>query len=201
MAPKGVRHHPYRAISNVETSIGTETCSWYAGPGGQPAGTDPPPDRPVLIIVDYSPLQTLAHPSELDHTSFMALRRHNFRCASAGELEALFTWAQLFPPDEADAIQFTHLRTQLPPRLRTQWDIRMVPSDLEFRYAAMLTSLHGDIFQVHNDWTIMQLLNEHRPEWRIRQYSYRQSSPLVPGKQPFILRLTCHKVRQGVILP
>ena len=169
MAPKGLRHHPYRAISNVKTSVGTQTCSWYAGPGGQPAGTDPPPDRPVLIIVDYSQLQTLAHPSELDHTFFIALRRHNFRYAPAGELEALLTWAQLFPPDEADAIQFTHLRAQLTTRLRTQWDIRMVPFDLEFRYA----DLTGDIFQIRNGLTILQLLNEYRPEWRIRQYNYR----------------------------
>ena len=107
-APKGLRHHPYQAISNVETPVGTQTCSWYAGPGRQPAGADPPPDRPILIIVDYSPLQTLAHPRELDHASFMALRRHNFCCASTGELEALFT---LFPPDEADAIQFTTQNT------------------------------------------------------------------------------------------
>ena len=198
MAPKDLRHHPYRAMSNVETPVGTQTCSWYAGPGQRPAGTDPPPDRPILIIVDYSPLQTLAHPSELDHASFTVLRRHNFRCASAGELEALFTWAQLFPPDEADTIQFTHLRPQLTTRFRTQWDIRMVPSDLEFRYA----DLTGDVFHVRNDWTIMQLLIEYRPEWRIRQYSCRQPSPLVPGtQQPFILRLTCHKVRQGVIFP
>ena len=49
---------------------------------------------------------------------------------------------------------------------------------------------------------IMQLLDEYRPDWRIRQYSYRSSTLLVPGtQQPFILRLTCHKVRQGVILP
>ena len=76
----------------------------------------------------------------------------------------------------------------------------MVPSDLEFRYA----DLTGDVFQVGNDWTIMQLLDEYRPEWRIRQYNYRHSTLnlLVPGtQQPFILRLTCHKVRQGVILP
>jgi hypothetical protein len=74
----------------------------------------------------------------------------------------------------------------------------MVPSDLEFRYA----DLTGDVFHVRNDWTIMQLLIEYRPEWRIRQYSCRQPSPLVPGtQQPFILRLTCHKVRQGVIFP
>ena len=73
----------------------------------------------------------------------------------------------------------------------------MVPSDLEFRYA----DLTGDVLQVRNDW-IMQLLDEVRPDWRIRQYSYRSSTLLVQGTQrPFILRLTCHKVRQGVILP
>ena len=198
MAPKELRHHPYRATSNVETPVGTQTCSWYVGPGQLPAGIDPPPDRPILIIVDYSPLQSLAHPSELDHASFTVLRGHNFRCATAGELEALFTWAQLFPLHEANQIEFTYLRRQLTTRIRAQWDIRMIPSDLEFRYA----DLTGDVFQVRNDWTIMQLLDEYRPDWRIRQYSCRHSTPLVPGtQQPFILRLTCHKVRQGVILP
>ena len=97
-----------------------------------------------------------------------------------------------------DSIQFNHLRPQLTTRLRTQWDIHMVPSDLEFRYA----DLTGDVFQVRADWTIMHLLEEYRPEWRIRQYNYMESSILVPGtNQPFILRLTCHKVRQGFILP
>jgi len=179
MAPKDLRHHPYRATSNVETPVGTQTCSWYAGPGQLPAGNDPPPDRRILIIVDYSPLQSLAHPSELDHASFAALRGHNFRCASAGELEALFTWALLCPPDEATAIQFNHLRPQLTTRLRAQWDIRMIPSDLEFRYA----DLAGDVFQVRNDLTVMQLLDEYRPDWRIRQCSCRHSTPLIPGTQ------------------
>ena len=88
------------------------------------------------------------------------------------------------------------LRPQLTTRLRTQWDIQMIASDLEFRYA----DLTGDVFQVREDWTILQLLDEYRPDWRIRQYNYMESS--VPGsQQPFILRLTCHKVRQGFILP
>jgi len=74
----------------------------------------------------------------------------------------------------------------------------MVPSDLEFRYA----DLSGDVFRVSDDWTITQLLGEYRPEWRIRQYNYIESSLLVPGtEQPFILRLQCHRVRQGIILP
>jgi len=78
-----------------------------------------------------------------------------------------------------------------------KWDIQMIASDLEFRYA----DLTGDVFQVRDDWTILQLLDGYRPDWRIRQYNYRESSLLVPGsQQPFILRLTCHKVRQGVIL-
>ena len=198
MAPKDLRHHPYRATSNIETLVGTQPCSWYAGPGQLPAGIDPPPDRPILIIVDYSPLQSLAHPSELDHASFTALRGHNFRCATAGELEALFTWARHFQPDEAGIFPFRDLRTALTTRLRTQWDIHVVPSDLEFRYA----DLQGDVFQVPIDWTIMQLLDEYRPEWRIRQYNYIESTLLVPGtSQPFVLRLRCHKVSPGVILP
>ena len=110
-----------------------------------------------------------------------------------------FSWrARLFPPDEANAIQFGQLRPQLTTRLRTQWDIQMIASDLEFRYA----DLAGDVFQVREDWTILQLLDEYRPDWRIRQYNYMESSLVVTGsQQPFILRLTCHKVRQGFILP
>ena len=57
-------------------------------------------------------------------------------------------------------------------------------------------------FQVPNDTTIIRLLEEYRPEWRVNQYNCLDSAPLVPGTpQPFLLRLTCHKVRQGVILP
>ena len=66
----------------------------------------------------------------------------------------------------------------------------------------MEKDLTGDVFQVREDWTILQLLDEYQPDRRIRQYNYMESSLLVPGsQQPFILRLTCHKVRQGFILP
>ena len=40
------------------------------------------------------------------------------------------------------------LRTALTTRLRTQWDIQMVPSDLEFRYG----DLEGDVFKYHLIW-------------------------------------------------
>ena len=74
----------------------------------------------------------------------------------------------------------------------------MAASGLEFRYA----DLTGDVFRVPDDMTIRELLNEYRPDWRIRQHNYIESSLFVPGtEQPFILRLQCHKVRQGVILP
>ena len=198
MAPRVSRPHPYRATSDVETPSGIRPASWFAGPNCLPAGIDPPPDRPILIIVDYSPLQELTHPSERDHELYSVLANHNFRCTTAGELEALFTWARHILPDEAASIQFSQLRPPLVIRLRTQWGIQMLASDLEFRYA----DLTGDVFQVRDDWTIKQLLEEYRPEWRIRQYNYIESSLLVPGTgQPFILRLQCHKVRQGIILP
>ena len=109
---------------------------------------------------------------------------------SRGVLAALFTWAQQFPPHEANQIEFTHLRPQLTTRLRAQWDIRMVPSDLEFRCA----DLTGDVFQVRNDWTIMQLLEEYRPEWRIRQYNYRELHKLAEQFAPYE---GCKKPRKG----
>ena len=192
MAPSSSRPHPYRATSEITTPTGTRSAAWLAGPGCLPGDIEPAPYRPILILVDYSPLQELTHRSEPDHALYSVLANSNFRNVSAGELEALFTWFRHFLPDEAG------IRTALTTRLRTQWDIHMVPSDFEFRYA----DLQGDVFQVPNDWTIIQLLEEYRPEWRIRQYNYIESTWLVPGtSQPFVLRLQCHKVRQGVILP
>ena len=199
MASNASRPHPYLATSDIETPGGIHHASWFAGPGGLPAGIRPPPDRPILVIVDYSPLQALTHPSERDHELFHALAIQNFRCATAGEMEALFTWARRVPADEANSIQFNHVRLPLTTRLRTQcMGYLHGPVRLGLRYA----DLNGDIFQVREDWTIMHLLEEYRPEWRIRQYNYMESSFLVPGtEQPFILRLTCHRVRQGVISP
>ena len=197
MAPTS-RLHPYRATSTVNTPQGLRTSAWLAGHGGLPGDWEPPPPRPVLVIVDYSPLQELTHRSQPDHALYSALASSNFRNVSAGELEALFTWARLFEPIEAGIFPLRDLRTALTTRLRTQWDIEMVSSDLEFRYG----DLEGDVFQVPLDLTIIQLLEEYRPEWRIRQYNYIESTLLVPGSsQPFVLRLRCHKVRQGIILP
>ena len=184
MTPKASRLHPYRATSNVETPGATQSYSSYAGPGLLPAGIDPPPDRPILIIVDYSPLQSLAHPSERGMhcslpcvgTTFDVLRLENWKLLSPGPDCSLLM----------KLLQSSHLWPQVTTRLRTQWDIHMIASDLEFRYA----DLTGDVFQVRDDWTIMQLLDEYRPDWRIRQYNYRQSSLLVPGtQQPFFFKI------------
>ena len=124
-------------------------------------------------------------------TIFDALLLENWKLYSPGPVCSL-----LMKPTQYNFIG--QLRPQLTTRLRTQWDIQMIASDLEFPYA----DLTGDVFQVREDWTILQLLDEYRPDWRIRQYSYRSSTLLVQGTQrPFILQLTCHKVRQGVILP
>ena len=198
MPPWFSRPHPYRDTAESQTPTGIGIPTRITRLGCRAGIIDPPPYRPVLVLVDYSPLQELTHRSEPNHGLYRTLAASNFNNASAGELEALFTWCRHFLPVEAGIFPFRDLRTALTTRLRTQWDIHMDASDLEFRY----TDLHGDVFQVQNDWTIMQLLEEYRPDWRIRQYNYIQSSWLEPGTaQPFLLRLECHKVREGVILP
>jgi hypothetical protein len=86
------------------------------------------------------------------------------------------------------------LRQSICQRLMHQRDIRLEPVELELRYA----DLTGDIFKAPNFTSSMQLIEEYRPEWRLRQYISLISSPFVPGSiQPFILRLSCHKVRPG----
>ena len=119
MAPSSSRPHPYRATSTVNTPEGPRTAAWLAGPGGLPGDIVPPPPRPVLILVDYSPLQELTHRSEPDHALYSVLANSNFRNVSAGELEALFTWARHYPPVEAGIFPFRDLRTALTTRLRT----------------------------------------------------------------------------------
>ena len=178
--------------------MGTRTVGWLAGPRGLPGHVNPPPNRPVLILIDFSPLQALTHRSEPDREHYMAMASSNFRNVSGYELEALFTWSRQMEPVEAGLIPTGELRFCISKRLRSQWDIQIDPSNLEFRFC----DLDGDTFQVSNDMTILQLLEEYRPEWRLRQYNSRESSLLIPGTtQPFVLRLQCHKISPGVILP
>ena len=106
MAPSSSRPHPYRATSTVNTLQGPRSAAWLAGPGSLPGDIGPPPYRPVLVLVDYSPLQELTHRSEPDHALYSVLVNANFRNVSAGELEALFTWARHFQPDEAGIFPF-----------------------------------------------------------------------------------------------
>ena len=202
MARRSDRAHPYTTTSEVPTETGPQTTPWY-GFGREPQEGRPDPrtsmpNRPVLIIVDYSPLQELTHQSVPDRALLTAMHPNNLRNTTATEHEALFTYARILEPNEVPAVQIQHLRPLMVIRLRTQWGIDFLASDLEFRYA----DLTGDVFQVPNTTTILDLLNEYRPDWRFRQYNYIHSTTLVPGTTtPFILRLQCHKVSQGVILP
>ena len=192
------RPHPYRATSTVDTPQGPRNVGWLTGHRGLPGHVNPPPNRPVLILIDYSPLQELTHRSEPDREHYMAMASSNLKNVSGYELEALFTWSRQMEPIEAGILPTGELRFCISKRLRTQWNIQLDPSNLEFRYC----DLEGDTFQVPNDMTIMQLLEEYRPEWRLRQYNYIESSLLIPGtSQPFVLRLRYHKVSPGVILP
>ena len=109
----------------------------------------------------------------------MALASSNFRHVSGYELEALFTWSRQMEPVEAGLIPIAELRFCISKRLRSQWDIQLDPSNLEFRFC----DLDGDTFQVSNDITVLQLLEAYRAEWRLRQYNSSESSFLHSGYQ------------------
>ena len=123
MARRPHRAHPYTATSEVPTETGPQTTPWYGfGRASQEGRPDPRrsmPNRPVLIIVDYSPLQELTHQSVPDRALLTAMHPTNLRNTTATEHEALFTYARILEPNEVPAVQIQHLRPLMVIRLRT----------------------------------------------------------------------------------
>ena len=68
-----------RYIYDRDTAWYTKPFGWIAGHRGLPGDANPPPNRPVLILVDFSPLRALTHRSEPDREHYMALASSNFR--------------------------------------------------------------------------------------------------------------------------
>ena len=83
-------------------------------------------------------------------------------------------------------------------RLWAQRNLDIHEDRLEIRYQ----DLDGDTFQVNPTSTVMDLLETYRPEWRTQQSDF-MSTTILPAdvRHPFLLRLSCHVRRPGVILP
>ena len=74
------------------------------------------------------------------------------------------------------------LRQSICQRLMHQRDIRLEPVDLELRYA----DLTGDIFKAPNFTSSMQLIEEYRPEWRLRQIYFFDQLPICSWQYPTV---------------
>ena len=133
------------ATSEVQTVSGRRPCSWYAGPGRQPAGEDPPPNRPVLVIVDYTALQDLSHDSEANSATFRALRPGNFR----------YTLRMGNTKPSSPGLSNTHRRWHQPCPLETcVWAFAIAfGTSGTFAWKLLTLSfaidLDGDVFQVY----------------------------------------------------
>lgn len=51
------------------------------------------------------------------------------------------TWAQQYSAEMASDVPIANLRVSICNRLWNQWDIRMIPTDLELRYMLILTEM------------------------------------------------------------
>lgn len=90
-----------------------------------------------------------------------------------GEQEALFTWAQQYSFEVANAMPLGNLRFGICNRLWHQWNIRIGTTAIELRYA----DLDRDVFQVSNESTIIELLEEYRHEWCNQQFFFDKRPP------------------------
>ena len=185
--PSSRRAQPYQERTSTWT---TAKAPWFAGRRGTTSEATPPPGRPVFAIVDYMCLRDFA-------VDFEELTPSNFENATPQELEAIFTFTQQYSAEVAHQMPVGNIRFGVCHNLWRQFNLRVATSDVELRYQ----DLDGDTFQVSNDTTIVELLDTYRPEWRIRQSDFLSSAAFVGATQPFLLRLSCHKYRPGIILP
>ena len=108
MAPTTSRPHSHRATSDVENPGGIRAHGLLDQVPFQLASThfliDPFWSLWITLRYRSWPIQV----NVITHYT-VSWPNHNFRCTTAGELEALFTWTRQIPPDEAPSIQFSHI--------------------------------------------------------------------------------------------
>ena len=89
---------------------------------------------------------------------------------------------QQYSFEVANAMPLGNLRFGICNRLWHQWNIRIGTTAIELRYA----DLDRDVFQVSNESTIIELLEEYRHEWCNQQF-FLTSGPLLPGISAFFV--------------
>ena len=171
--------HPYCAETNARASSWRETRTGYFG---SPLGSlveAPPPDRNILVLVDFQDLQDLAHPHHPDHHEYSPIRSTFFSNATGIEEQALFLWAQRLPGPKrwwafSKLFPFNCGHNGVLTSMKIGW---------RFAFKTwMVTRNPSD--------TVMNLLETYRPEWRTNQSDFMLTQILPADvRHPFMLRL------------
>ena len=114
--------HNYYAGTNARSSSWRETrTQYYGSPRMGKSDEASPPDRNILVLVDFQDLQGLAHPRHPDHQEYSPIRSTFFSNATGIEKQALFLWAQQHTPAPARAQTLVGFCQAASLRLWAQW--------------------------------------------------------------------------------
>ena len=157
-----------------------------------------PPDRHVLIIVNFQDLADLTSRAQQLPANADFLDAACRVYLDAIDENSLFTWCRHFNHRESLETPIGNLCNLISLRIRDTWDIRIPGHALELRAYDMW----GDTVQLDKDETIAKTLDAWRPRWREFQTSVTSTQvlPRCP-RRPFTLHLSCHRIVPGVILP
>ena len=155
-------------------------------------------NRNILVIVDFTDLAHLAHPSRNHAHYFRMLHPRYYDPCSAFESEALYTYCSLLLARDVHAHTISMLIGSLVEHILNTFLVEVDPATIELRF----TDRDGDVFQVPRNLHLLELLASEFPMWRSTQQGVFRNEPIGPDiDYPFIARFSCHVSEPGVILP
>ena len=156
----------------------------------------PEQHRDILIFVDLRAIQDLMrqhHDNIMHWTSCDTLP-----LLGRQEEHALYTFSVLLTKERLVTFTVYNLLHMISRYIWTTWDRFLQPSSMDVRW----TDETDDVFVLHEEDQLLDLLNFHRPHWTQGQEYGMIGRILFPNEQirrfsspnqPYIMRLSCHE--------
>eukprot|EP00435_Cladocopium_sp_Y103_P010572 s995_g2.t1 len=127
------------------------------------------PPRPVVIIIDFSPLSSLSR----RYRYYAALNRDIYEHLSGYSEQAMWQVSKHLHPNNLDGTRVDDLPQAISNRMMEQWQVVVATANIQLNYE----DDQGYDIILQPDHSIMRVLSTCRPDWPRRQYDAWSSAP------------------------
>eukprot|EP00435_Cladocopium_sp_Y103_P026429 s2347_g6.t1 len=178
-------------------SAPSTSWSWPCRLSQRPSNAIPPPGRsylphdlrypprPVMIIIDFSPLASLSQ----RYRYYAAMNRDIYDNLTGYAEQALWQVTRHLHVNDLDRTRIEDLIRMVSHRIMEQWQLVVAPHTLQLCYED--DQGHDVVLQL--DRTVKPILFTCRPDWPRRQYDAYSSMDHSNQWVPFMCRLVCRE--------